>query len=176
MCDCNFPSLVASLASSSSSFHAAMNLRPPSVTASTQTSAFNAIVFQSPVLPNARMSLYTQSVHSFSFPARPLCTTPSRFPNIIRFGTARAHSEERPRPQKSSRAQRCLNALAPGYLKGMNVRGHLVVWSLALCPDDAKQNPVVYGTEVFRSVPGGGSTYCIHTEGLRLLRPLPSGS
>ena len=59
--------------------HAAMNLRPPSVTASTQTSAFNAIVFQSPVMPNARMSLCTQSVHSFSFPPRPLRTAPSRF-------------------------------------------------------------------------------------------------
>ena len=86
MCDCNFPSRVASLfswqcltASSSSSLHAAMNLRPPSVTASTQTSAFNAIVFQSPVMPNARMSLCTQSVHSFSFPPRPLRTAPSRF-------------------------------------------------------------------------------------------------
>ena len=70
----------------SSSLYAAMNLRPPSVTASTQTSAFNAIVFQSPVMPNARMSLCTQSVHSFSFPHRPLRTAPSRFPNMIRFG------------------------------------------------------------------------------------------
>ena len=52
-----------------------------------QTSAFNAIVFQSPVMPNARMSLCTQSVHSsFSFPPRPLRTAPSRFPNMIRFG------------------------------------------------------------------------------------------
>ena len=49
-----------------------------------------------------------------------------------------AHSEEkRSRPQKSSRAQRCLNALAPGYLKGTVVRGHPVVWSLALRSDDA---------------------------------------
>ena len=93
MCDCNFPSIVATLfswrflaASSSSSLHAAMNLRPPSVTASTQTSAFNAIVFQSPVMPNARMLLCTQLVHSFSFPPRPLRTSPSRFPNMIRFG------------------------------------------------------------------------------------------
>ena len=66
-------------ASSSSSLHAAMNLRPPSVIASTQTSAFNAIVFQSPAMPNARMSLCTQSVHSFSFPPRSLRTAPSRF-------------------------------------------------------------------------------------------------
>ena len=27
------------------------------------------------------------------------------------------------------------------------VRGHPIVWSLALCPDDAKQDPVVYGAE-----------------------------
>ena len=86
-------SLVASLfswrclaASSSSSLHAAINLRPPSVTASTQTSAFNAIAFQSPVMPNARISLCTQSVHFFSFPPRPLRTAPSRFPNMLRFG------------------------------------------------------------------------------------------
>ena len=58
-----------------------------------------------------------------------------------------AHSEEHPRPQKSSRAQRCLDALAPGYLKGTVVRGHPVVWSLALRPDNAKQDPVVYGTK-----------------------------
>ena len=31
--------------------------------------------------------LYTQSVHSFSFPPRPLRTAPSRFPNTIRFGS-----------------------------------------------------------------------------------------
>ena len=49
-----------------------------------------------------------------------------------------AHSEERPRPQKSSRSQRCLNALTPGYLKGTVVRVHPMVWSLALCPDYAK--------------------------------------
>ena len=57
------------------------------------------------------------------------------------------HSEERPRPQKSSCAQRCLSALAPGYLKGTVVRGHPVVWSLALRPDDAKQDQVVDGTK-----------------------------
>ena len=63
----------------SSSLHAAMNLRPPTVAASTQTSVFNAIVFQSLVMSNARMSLCTQSVHYFSFPPRPLRTAPSRF-------------------------------------------------------------------------------------------------
>ena len=58
-----------------------------------------------------------------------------------------AHSEERSRPQKYSRAQRCLNGLAPGHLKGTVVRGNPVVWSLALRSDDAKQDPVVYGTK-----------------------------
>ena len=85
MCDCNFSSLVASFfswrclaASSSSSLLAAMNLGPPYVTTSTQTSAFNAIVFQSLVMPNARISLCRQSVHFFSFLPRPLRTAPSR--------------------------------------------------------------------------------------------------
>ena len=64
-----------------------MNLRPPSVTVSTQTSAFKAVAFQSPAMPSARMSLWTQSVHSFSFPPRPLRTAPSRFPKKIRFGS-----------------------------------------------------------------------------------------
>ena len=58
-----------------------------------------------------------------------------------------AQSDVRPRPQKSSRAQLCLDALAPGYLKGTVVRGHPMGWSLALCPYDAKQDPVVYGAE-----------------------------
>ena len=43
--------------------------------------------FPVPVMPNARMSLCTQSVHSFSFPPRPLRTAPSKFPNMIRFGS-----------------------------------------------------------------------------------------
>ena len=96
MCD-NFPSLVDSLfswrclaASTSYFLHAATNLRPPTVTVSTHTSVLNAITFQSPVMPNARVSLCTQSVHSFFFPPRPLRTAPStlsRFPNMIRFGS-----------------------------------------------------------------------------------------
>ena len=90
--DNNFSSLVASLswrclaASTSSFVHATINLRPPSVTVSTHTSAYNAVAFQSPAMLNDRMSLCTQSVHSFSFPPRPLHTAPSRFPNTIRFG------------------------------------------------------------------------------------------
>ena len=61
---------------------------------------------------------------------------------------AAAHSEERPRPQKkSSRSQRRLNALTPGYLKGTVVRSHPMAWSLGLCPDYTKQDSVVYGAE-----------------------------
>ena len=58
-----------------------------------------------------------------------------------------AHSDERPHPQKSSRAQCCLNALAPGYLRVTDVRGHPIVWSLTLRPGNANQDPVVYGTK-----------------------------
>ena len=44
-----------------------------------------------------------------------------------------------------------------------------MVWSLVLCPDDAKQDPVVYGAEfgvVFLAE--GPRTYCIHTGRPRL--------
>ena len=155
MCDCNFPSLVASLfswrclaASSSSCLHAAINLRPPYVTASTETSAFSAIVFPIPrYAKRPDDALYT--VGPFF-----LLPTPSSTHCALKVSEhdslwqpPAAHSEERSRPQKSSRAQRCLNALAPGYLKGTVVRGHPVVWSLALRSDDAKQDPVVYGTK-----------------------------
>ena len=60
---------------------------PPSVTVSTHTSAFKAVAFQSTPMPNVRMSLWTQSVHSFSFPPCPLRTAPSRFPKTIHFGS-----------------------------------------------------------------------------------------
>ena len=50
----------------------------------------------------------------------------------------------------------CLNPVTSGYLEGTVVRIRPIVWSLALCPGDAKQNPVVYGAEfgVTSSVPG----------------------
>ena len=64
VCDNKFPNLVASLfswrclaASTSSFLHAAIHLHPPSVTVSAHTSAFNAVAFQFPAMPNARMSL-----------------------------------------------------------------------------------------------------------------------
>ena len=94
MRDNNFPNRVASLffwrylaASTSYFFHAIMNLRPPSMTVSTHTAASNAVAFHCSSAPNARMSLCTQSVHSFSFLPRPLRTARSRFPNTIRFGS-----------------------------------------------------------------------------------------
>ena len=62
VCDNKVPSLVASLfswrclaASTSSFLHAAINLRPPSVTVSTHTSAFKAVAFQSPAMPNVQV-------------------------------------------------------------------------------------------------------------------------
>ena len=150
--DYNFPSHVDSLLLSKSSrvassfLHAAMNLRPPSVTASTHTSASNAVASQPPAMPNARMSLCTQSVHSFSFPLRPLRNAPSRFPNTIRFvwQSPTAHSDKRPRPQKSSRAQRRLNAVTPGYLKMADVNMSSVLYicnNMELKPDDGTKCP-----------------------------------
>ena len=83
VCDNNFHGLVVSffswrcLATSTSYVpHAATNILLPSVTVSTHTSSSDAVVFQSPAMPNARMSLCTQSVNSFSFPPCPLRTAP----------------------------------------------------------------------------------------------------
>ena len=94
VCDYKFPSLVASLfswqclaASTSSFHHAPMNLHPHSVVFSTHTLASNAVAFQSPAMPNARLLLCTQSIDYFSFLPRPLRTTPSRLPKTIRFGS-----------------------------------------------------------------------------------------
>ena len=50
-----------------------------------------------------------------------------------------------------------------------------MVWSFAMCPDDAKQHPVVEGAEFLRIVPGEGFTYSIHAGGPRLPRPLQLG-
>ena len=58
-----------------------------------------------------------------------------------------ARSDERPHPRTSSRAQGSLKTLTPGYLKGTVVRGHPMVWPLALSADDSKQDSVVYGAE-----------------------------
>ena len=63
------------LAASTSSFlHAAVNLRPPSVTVSTYTPGSNAVAFQTPAMTNIRISLFQQSVHSFSSPPPSLRT------------------------------------------------------------------------------------------------------
>ena len=79
-------------------------------------------------------------------PSSPYCTLKVSKHDSLRQPPA-AHSEERPRPQKYFRLQRRLNAFTPGYLKGTVVRSHPMVWSFALCPDDTKQDSVVYGAE-----------------------------
>ena len=119
MCDNSCSSLVASLFSSrcvaasiSSFLHAAMNLRPPSVIVPTHTSAFKRRRFPVPRYVKRRMSLCTQSDHFknlLSTASFPPCTLKvSKHDSLWQPPTA--HSDERPRPQKSSRSQRRLNA------------------------------------------------------------------
>ena len=152
--DHNFPSLAASFfswrsvaASTSSFLHVAINLRPPFVAVLTHISASNAVAFQSPAMPNAWMSRCAQSAHSFFFhPSSPHCTLKVSQHDSL-WQPLTDHSNKRPRLQRSSRAQRRLNALTPGYLKGMVIRDHPMVWSLALSPDDSKQDPMAYSTK-----------------------------
>ena len=81
--------------------------RPPSVTVSVHSSAINAIALHSLAMPNARMSLCTQSVHYFSFPPLKVSEHDSLWQSPA------AHLDERPCPQKPSRSQRRHNALTP---------------------------------------------------------------
>ena len=71
-------------------------------------------------------------------PSSPHCTLKVSEHDTLRQPPA-AHSDERLRPQKSCRAQLCLNALTLSYLMGTVARGQPMVWSLALCSDDAKR-------------------------------------
>ena len=80
-----------SAALSSSVLHAAINVRPPSITTSHHLPGSNATVFHpstSPI-PNSRRSSATQSVHSFSLPPRPRRPGFSRVPTMIRLGNLR---------------------------------------------------------------------------------------
>ena len=151
MYDNKFPSLVAALfswrilaVSFSSFFHAAINLRPPSVTVSTHTSASNAVASRYPAMPNARMSLCTQSVHYFFFPPRPLHTAPSRFPNTTRFGS-RPHVRMSALAYYSLLVRNAVLMLSHSVISRARLY-EVIRWSglLALCPDDAKQDPAKF--------------------------------
>ena len=188
-----------------------MNLRPPSVTASIQTSAFNAIVFQSPVIPNARMSLCTQSVHSFSFPPRPLRTAPvcmydhtynksevslctqsipsfSFPPHPLRtalkdsghdslWKPPAAHSDERLPAHKSLLVRNVVSMLSHRVISRARLY-EVIRWSgLLHCAPMMRSKTRWCGVRcgVWRSVPGGRSTYFIHTGVLDCLGLYHSG-
>ena len=55
------------------------------------------------------------------------------------------------------------------------MRGHPMVWSLALCPDNAKQDPAVYGAEFGVVLLAKGSRAAHIQEGPVCLGPYDSG-
>ena len=181
VCNNDFPGLVASLfswrclaACTSFFLHPAMNFCPPSVTVSTHASAFNADAFQSPVMPNARMSLCTQLVHSSSFPPRPLRTAPSR----LRFALAAARRsfEWVLLPTKVFSCETLSKCSRTGLSQGYGCTKSSDGLVSCAVPRWFEARPGGVRCEVCRSVLGGGSAYCIHTEETRLPRPLPFGS
>ena len=151
----------------------AINLRPLSVTVSTHTSASNAVASQPPTMPNARISLYTQLVHSFSFPSRPLCTAPSRILNMFRFGNRPPLIRISASTHKSllvrSQCPHTRLSLGHGCTRPSDGLASCTVhqWYEAI-PGDVRCG-------VWRNVPGKGPVYCIHIVALRLPRPLPFG-
>ena len=92
----------------------------PSVAVFARTPASNTVAFQSPVMPNDRTWLCTQSIHYLSFRfARSLSSAPPRSPNTIRFGSRSPLIRMSvPAHGKASPAQGCLNGLTSSYLEG----------------------------------------------------------
>ena len=140
-----------------------MNFRPPSVTVSTHTSAFNAVVaFQSPAMPNARMSLWTQSVRSFSFPPRPLRTAHSRFPKTIHFGSRLPLIRRSVPTHKILLVRNIVSMLSHRVISRARLY-EVIRWSgLLRCAPTIRSKTRWCTVGVWRSFPGEGSTYVLH--------------
>ena len=139
---------------------------------STDTSPSNAVAFQCPAMPNARMSLCTQSVHYFSFPPRPLRTASSRFPNTTRFGSRPPLIRMSAPAHKSLLVRNVVSMLSHRVISRERLY-EVIRWSVLLRCAPMMRSTGGVRCGVWRSAPGEGSTYCINTGGPRLPRPLP---
>ena len=182
MCDDNYPSLVASLfswrclpASTSYFLHVAMNLRRPSVTVPTHTSASNAVVFQSPTMPNTRVSVLYAIGPLFLLPA------PSSLHCTLKVSEHESLGSRAPLIWMSALAQKLWCATlsqrshtglsqAHGCMRPSN---GLVSYAV---PQWCKAKPSDVRCTIWRKIPGERPMYCIHTGRPRLPRPLPFGS
>ena len=100
-----------------------------------------------PIPRYAKRPDVTVRSQSTTFQPRPLRTVSSRFPNTIRFGNRPPLVRMSAPAHKSLRPQCCLSAPTPSHLEGTLLRSYSMVWSLELCPDDLKQDSVVYVAE-----------------------------
>ena len=165
----NFPSrvrlsliLAESSLLSSSLLHAAMNLRPPSVTYSIHTPASNAVAFQSLAVPNARMSLRRN--RSTLFPFDPVLSAlhPQAFQTRFALATACRSFRQDSLPTKISS---CATLSQCSHTPLSRGHARFIRWPGCLCfrPVDAKQDPDVYGAEFGAVFLARGSMYRIHT-------------
>ena len=151
-----------------------MNLRPPSVTVSTHTSAFKAVAFQSPAMPNARMSLSGRNRSTLS-PSHPVLSVlhPQGFRKRFASAAARRSFGGASSPTKvfsfatSSQCPHTRLSQGRGCTKSSDGLVSCVVPRLY---EARRLGGVRCG--VWRSVPGEGFTYCIHTRGPRSPPPL----
>ena len=112
-----------------------------------------------------------ESIHSFSFPPRPLRTAPSRFPKTIRFGSRPPLIRRSVPAHKSILVRNVVSMLSHPVISRTRLY-EVIRWSgLLRCARlyEARLGGVWCG--VWRSVPGEGSTYCIHKRGPRLPPP-----
>ena len=181
--DTNVPSPVASLfswrclaASTSSFLHVAMNLRPPSLTVLTHNSAFNAVAFQPPAMPTTRMSLCTESVHSFYFSPRPFRTASSMFPNTIDFGSRPRLIRMNAPTHKSLLVRNVVSTISHPVLSRPRLYEVTRWFGLLCCAPMMRSNSGGVRCGVWSSIPDEGSTYGIHTAEPQLLWLLIFGS
>ena len=174
MCDNKFPSLVASLfswrclATSTSSFlHAALKLRPPYVTASTHTSAFNTVAFQSPRYgKRPDVALYAIGPLFLLPTASSPHYTTSKFSNTIRFGG------RPPLILRSVPAHKIRLACNVVSMLSYRVISRVRLYEVIRCSNLLRCTPIIRSKTRSCTVRSFGerSTYCIHTRGPRLPR------
>ena len=152
-----------------------MNLRPPSVTISTHTSAFKAVAFQSLAMPNARRCRSGCNLSTLS-PSHPVLSVlhPQGFRKRFASEAARRSFGGASPPTEvfsfATSSQRSHTRLSQGH--GCTKSSDGLVSCVVPRLYEARLGGVKCG--VWRSVPGEGSAYCIHTRGpqlpIRILR------
>ena len=127
-------------------------------------------------MPNAQISLCTQSVHLFSFPPRSLHTAPSRFPSTIHLGSHPPLIQMSAPAHKSLLVRNVVLMVPHRVISRARLLRVIRRSDLLRCAfKDAKQDPVVYGAEIGGVFLAKGPRTASIQEGLNCLGLYNSG-